>query len=394
MRYPGKSFPVSDGLLTRYVRSIPVIFLFFVLFICSATAAAAAPVVDISSPSDTVYTRDTFIVSVSIDPDSSSIYGTQFDLSFDKDKLKALSISDGTFLTSDGSSVIRGIETLDNEIGLVTYSITRSGTSIGVTNPGILASVKFEVIQSSGNGTTPIAIKNVILSDPSAEIILDPVIGDEVDIMVYSLPDVDLPVISTTPEIMDTEPVPIPVQPQSSVSEQKHVDLVLSSNSTDICAGDTFEVRIYADPHNTEVYGAEVRLTFNGTMLEFIQVDQGMFLSVAGKGVVVVREVQDAGDGLSEVVYAETLVGQGAASSGGNLATILFRAREPGNTSIMLQYAKMADSNAHLIGNITFDDMDIIIRPEEIVHSENNRNVLIILGAIVLFTLIFKFRRG
>ena len=395
MKYPGNGFSVYEGSLIRYIRSIPGIFL-FVLFICSATAAAAAPLVEISSATDTAYTRDTFIVSVSIDPDGSSVYGAQFDLSFDKDKLKAVSISDGEFLTSDGSNIIKGIEILDNENGLLSYSITRSGTSTGVINPDVLASVTFEVIQSSGNGTTQIPLQNVILSDPSAEMISDLVIGDELDIMVYYLS----PVISTIPEITDSvqepeqEQISTPVQSQSNVSEQKQVDLILSSNSTDISVGNIFEIGIYADPHNTEVYGTEFHLIFNSTMLEFIRIDQGTFLSAVGTSVVVVREVRDIGDDLSEVVYAETLVGQGGASSGDNLATMVFRAREPGNTSILLQDVKMADGNAHLIGNITFDGMDIMIGPEETMHSENNRNVLIILGAIVLFILLFKFRRG
>ena len=116
--------------------------------------------------SQTVLEGENFTVSISIDPEGSEISGAQYVLVFNNTLLEAISQIKGSFLSQDGASTIVYKNKIDNEMGIVEYAEARTGTTSGVTSPGILATITFEAIKS---GIAHLNFSDVKLSDPNAQ---------------------------------------------------------------------------------------------------------------------------------------------------------------------------------------------------------------------------------
>ena len=116
--------------------------------------------------SQTVLEGENFTVSIRIDPEESAISGAQYVLVFNNTLLEAISQIKGSFLSQDEASTIVYKNEIDNETGIVKYAEARTGTTSGVTSPGILATITFEAIKS---GIAHLNFSDVKLSDPSAQ---------------------------------------------------------------------------------------------------------------------------------------------------------------------------------------------------------------------------------
>ncbi len=130
-----------------------------------ATAASAAgPTVSVNSAD--VSPGDTFTIDVTVDPQDDSVYGVQYDSTFDPAILQVVSQTKGDFLSQDGVSTINIANKFDNTIGKLEYAEIRLAAKIGVTNPGVLARITFEAVSA---GSMDLELSNVILADPFAQ---------------------------------------------------------------------------------------------------------------------------------------------------------------------------------------------------------------------------------
>jgi len=107
---------------------------------------------------------DSFTIDIKVDPEGTAISGAQYVLRFDSRILNATLQTQGSFL---GGIVVAN--DIDNPNGTVNYG--EYETSGGVTNPGVLASVAFEVVGTSG--TSHLILDGVILSDSDVQKIQD-----------------------------------------------------------------------------------------------------------------------------------------------------------------------------------------------------------------------------
>ena len=127
--------------------------------------ASAAPVISVD-PADTVVSGGgTFTVNVMVDPDGVEVRGVQYKLEFDNTLLNATDQSKGVFLSHDGASTLNIPNKIDNIIGIIEYGETRTGGETGVTDPGILATITFNAIESGG---CSLSLGEVVMSDPDA----------------------------------------------------------------------------------------------------------------------------------------------------------------------------------------------------------------------------------
>ena len=129
-------------------------------------APAQTPTISVSPSSIEKSQGDTFTIEIVVDPKGEEIYAVQYDLYFDTSILNATSQTRGTFLSQDGVDTIEAVNEINNSIGKVEYGETRTGES-GITNSGVLASISFEVIGTSGK--SGLKLGDVILSDQNAE---------------------------------------------------------------------------------------------------------------------------------------------------------------------------------------------------------------------------------
>lgn len=126
-----------------------------------AAAFVSVPVLTAGSVSINVSNTGPVMVPVNI-IGASDVYAFQFDLSFDASILTLLSISEGSFLPSAGSTIfVPGV--IDNIAGTASGTAdTLVGPIRGVSGSGELADFTFEAIRT---GTATLAVSDVILLD-------------------------------------------------------------------------------------------------------------------------------------------------------------------------------------------------------------------------------------
>jgi len=129
-------------------------------------APTQSPTISVSPASVEVSHGDTFTIEIVVDPKGEEIYAVQYDLYFNPSILNATSQTQGTFLSQDGVETIEVINVINNTIGKIEYSETRTGES-GITNSGVVASISFEAIGTSGR--SDLKLGDVILVDINGE---------------------------------------------------------------------------------------------------------------------------------------------------------------------------------------------------------------------------------
>jgi hypothetical protein len=141
---------------------------FLAVFVLSIFAGmvSAESVVSVEPEHIEVSDGDVFTVEIKVNPGNDiEVYAVQYDLHFDNVLLKALNQDGGPFLRQDGESTTEYENEINNTLGRIEYSEARINVEDGVTDPGILATIKFEVIGESG--TCKLRLDGVKVSDPN-----------------------------------------------------------------------------------------------------------------------------------------------------------------------------------------------------------------------------------
>ena len=143
-------------------RTIMIYLVSLALLIGSLAFSVSAQTISIDPGSIEANQGDSFTIDIKVDPEGTAIYGAQYVLFFDSKILNATLQTQGTFLSGNTLPC-----KIDNLNGTVEYGEYRTGGD-GVTNPGVLASVTFGVIGTSG--TSYLKLSDVTLSDGDVEI--------------------------------------------------------------------------------------------------------------------------------------------------------------------------------------------------------------------------------
>ncbi len=133
--------------------------------VCISTqAVSAAPIVSIEPSRIDASQGDMFTVNVSVDSKGSPIMGAQYDLHFNTTLLNAINQTAGTFLGQDGISTMEPVNKIDNENGTIECGACRIGVDYGVSAPGVLTAITFQVIGE--NGVCELLLDDVVLANP------------------------------------------------------------------------------------------------------------------------------------------------------------------------------------------------------------------------------------
>ncbi len=138
-------------------RTIMIYLVSLVLLIGSLAFSVSAQTISIDPGNIEANQGESFTIDIKVDPEGTEISGAQYVLHFDSKILNATLQTQGSFLGGNTLSV-----EIDNLNGMVDYGEYKTGGS-GVTNPGVLASITFEVIGTSG--TSYLKLSDAILSD-------------------------------------------------------------------------------------------------------------------------------------------------------------------------------------------------------------------------------------
>ena len=132
------------------------IILMVIAFVCIIPAASAYEdaIMRIEPSSQNVFSGDIFTANITVDPVDNEVFLVKYKLSFDRDLVNVVSQTEGDFLRQDGADTYVVTNTYNNNIGETEYQETRwGGVDYGVTSPGILASVTFNVTGNAGTGS-------------------------------------------------------------------------------------------------------------------------------------------------------------------------------------------------------------------------------------------------
>ena len=181
-----------------------VLMVIAVACIMQAAAAHQNAILSIELPSQNVFSGNTFTANITVDPVDNEVFCAGYDLSFDKDMVNVIAPqTEGDFLSQDGANTQVSPNTFDNTIGKATYEETRWEVDYGVTNPGTLASITFNVTGNAGTGslnfsytmmggnpfgnsinvTTHNATFSISASYPKGDLNLNGVAADDEDVM-------------------------------------------------------------------------------------------------------------------------------------------------------------------------------------------------------------------
>ena len=128
-----------------------VLLIIAVVCIVQAASAYEDAVLRIELSNQSVSPGSTFTANITVDPVDNEVHYAGYTILFDKDMMNVISQTQGNFLSQDGADTLL-IETYNNTVGKAEYDETRN-VDYGVTNPGILASITFNVTGSAGTGS-------------------------------------------------------------------------------------------------------------------------------------------------------------------------------------------------------------------------------------------------
>ena len=129
---------------------LKVVIMILSIVACFFATSAYATQICVEPAYREVLKGDNITVNITVDPEGSEVYCTSYTLHFDNTLLNATLQTQGPFLRQDGNNSNMYGNAIDNSNGTVEYGECRVGTQVGVGNPGVLATITFQVIGDEG----------------------------------------------------------------------------------------------------------------------------------------------------------------------------------------------------------------------------------------------------
>ena len=122
-----------------------------------------------------------------------------------------------------------------------------------------------------------------------------------------------------------------------------------------VLQGDIFTANITVDPNGAEIFGAQYDLYFNNTLLNVIEQIKGPFLTQDGASTMEVTNTVN--NTLGKTEYGEIRMGVDyGVNTSGILATITFKAMEPGTSSLSLSNVILSDPLGYQISGVLINN--------------------------------------
>jgi hypothetical protein len=170
---------VKEGMGMLITKVARIVLLFGVMLSLTVAYASATPILSIEPPNQVVHPAQNFSLDVIISG-VGDLYAFQFDLAFDPLIVSAMSVTEGPFLPTGGTTAfIAG--TIDNSGGTIfSTADTLIGLIPGVSGAGTLATVNFEALAI---GISSITLTNVALLDSNLTPIDSNTVNGTVDVV-------------------------------------------------------------------------------------------------------------------------------------------------------------------------------------------------------------------
>jgi hypothetical protein len=122
-----------------------------------------------------------------------------------------------------------------------------------------------------------------------------------------------------------------------------------------VLQGDIFTANITVDPNGAEIFGAQYDLYFNNTLLNAIEQIKGPFLTQDGASTMEVTNTIN--NTIGKIEYGEMRTGvEYGVNTSGVLATITFKAMEPGTSGLSLSNVILSDPLGYQISGVLINN--------------------------------------
>jgi hypothetical protein len=136
---------------------LKVVIMILSIVACFFAAPTQAAQMSVEQAHQEVSMGGIIMVNITVDPEEVSVHSASYTLHFNNTLLNATSQVKGPFLTRDGASSDVWHDDINNTAGRIEYAEARSGTAEEVSDPGVLATITFEVIGEEGISTLNIS---------------------------------------------------------------------------------------------------------------------------------------------------------------------------------------------------------------------------------------------
>lgn len=177
--------------MKKLISFLSVLCIGFLAFIPSFTVSAADTKVFLKPVEEKIYSETEFAIQIHIE-DVEKLWAMGLDVIYDIEKVSFLRAEQGTFLSSDQTTVLMPIRNREDE-GRVVFGISRTKDSPGIDGTGIIATFFFKAMVT---GDTVLGIDNLVLKDPA---LMDIRAKSESLNLTIHEKDIDPPVLTVEP---------------------------------------------------------------------------------------------------------------------------------------------------------------------------------------------------
>jgi hypothetical protein len=133
-----------------------------------------------------------------------------------------------------------------------------------------------------------------------------------------------------------------PWEGQAATETPGPVVVYVNPEKADAALNSSFKIELNIDA-NGSVYGVEMHLLFNDSVLEVLSIGEGSFLKSDGAKTYPIISKNESG-----VFFSDTRFGTPSGVSGsGSLATVEFRSKSRGETALVISEAMVLDEGLH-----------------------------------------------
>lgn len=148
--------------MKKLISFLSVLCIAFLSFIPTFSVSAADTKVFLKPIDEKIYSETEFAVELHIE-DVEKLWAMGLDLMYDIEKIAFVKAEQGTFLSSDQTTVLMPIKNREDE-GRIVFGISRTKDSPGIDGSGIIATFYFKALVT---GDTVLGIDNLVLKDPA-----------------------------------------------------------------------------------------------------------------------------------------------------------------------------------------------------------------------------------
>jgi hypothetical protein len=191
MDFTFEKIGVLGGIMKKLISFLSVLCIAFLSFLPTFRVSAADTKILLQPVEEKIYSETEFGIQIYV-KDVEKLWAMGLDLIYDVEKVAFVKAEQGSFLTSDQTTVLMPVKNREEE-GRIIFGISRTKDSPGIDGSGIIATFFFKALAT---GDSVLSIDNLVLKDPA---LMDIKASSEALNITVQDKDIDPPALTVDP---------------------------------------------------------------------------------------------------------------------------------------------------------------------------------------------------